>query len=139
MKAGQFSVGEERTTSLGQSLGALAGKRILVVEDEAIVGMEIELALEDLGAIVGGPVPTLAGAIEAAEAGDYSAAILDIDLEGQEVYPAARILMRRGIPFVFHTGHGNREELRDEFPASPVCNKPVRSQYLLAKVAELAA
>lgn len=103
----------------------LAGRRVLLVEDEVLIAMELEMALEDAGAIVLGPIHSLPAAIEAARTVDLAAAVLDIDLAGRDVFPAADILRARGVPFVFHTGHGRRIELDRDYPAVPVCKKPV--------------
>lgn len=103
----------------------LADRRILLVEDEILIAIELEMALEDAGAVVVGPIPGLAAAIEAARTADVAAAILDIDLAGHDVFPAADILRARGVPFVFHTGHGRRVELGHDYPAVPVCKKPM--------------
>lgn len=88
----------------------LRGQRILVVEDEALVGMLVEEELLDAGAEVIGPAFSLNEALwlleMAAGEGGLSAAVLDIDLAGQAVWPVADRLAALGIPFVFSTGRG---------------------------------
>ena len=120
----------------------LAGRRVLLVEDEVIVALELSLELEDQGAEVVGPahsLPDAAAVVEAglAGAGGIDAAILDVDLQGEEVYPVAERLMRAGVPFLFHTGHGDRAELRERFDGAPVCTKPTLSEELVAKLATI--
>lgn len=115
----------------------LNGQTILLVEDEALIAMEIEMSLEAAGAKVYGPVPDLAGAVAAAQAERFDAAVLDIDLGGEEVFPVARILLRRRVPFLFHTGHGLRRDLEQEFPEAPVCKKPMPGDQLARHIAAL--
>jgi CheY-like chemotaxis protein len=115
----------------------LKGRTVLVVEDEALVGMELQFELEHAGADVIGPIPTLTEAISAATEKTFAAAILDIDLRGQDVFPAADHLKTRDIPFLFHTGHGRRVELTEGYPGVPVCKKPMSTERLLRVLAGL--
>lgn len=110
----------------------LLGMRVLVVEDEALVALDLQFALEDEGAIVIGPALSLPDALELlAREPQIDGAILDVDLAGIEVYPAADLLRTRGIPFVFHTGHGSRASLSERFPGSLTCNKPTLPSALI--------
>ena len=115
----------------------LGGRRILVVEDEVIVALELSMELEDRGAVVTGPAHSLPEALAFAEAGEIDAAILDVDLQGADVYPVADRLLAAGVPFVFHTGHGDRTELRERFNGALVCIKPTLSEELVAALATL--
>lgn len=110
----------------------LSGKVILLVEDEAMLAMELQFALEDAGAEVVGPALTLGSALSlVAQEGDIDGAILDVDIGGVDVFPVAQALELRGVPFVFHTGHGERVQLNTMFPAAPVITKPVPSDKLI--------
>ncbi|WP_196259456.1 response regulator [Pelagibacterium limicola] len=115
----------------------LAGRRVLLVEDEFLIALEITDALTQAGADISGPHMTLDDAKRAA--GDMVAdlAILDIDLKGEEVFPVADILRRRGIPFLFCTGRPDRDTLRTEFPEVPVCVKPCRPSELIDALSRL--
>jgi len=84
----------------------LAGKRILVVEDEAMVAMLIEDMLNDLGCDVVGPAMRIEHALQLAETAALDAAILDINLGGVRSDPVANILDRRRVPTLFATGYG---------------------------------
>jgi len=53
------------------------------------------------------------------------AAILNIDLNGEDVFPLTTLLRANGVPFLFHTGHGTRADLAAEFITVSVCNQPV--------------
>lgn len=103
----------------------LLGKRVLIVEDEALLALELQFAFEDEGAEIVGPAMSLEmalGVVALHDEIDY--AVLDVDIAGKEVYPVAAILQQRGIPFLFHTGHGSRSELAVMFPGAVTCIKP---------------
>lgn len=95
--------------------GPLGACRILVVEDEALVGMLIEDELLEAGATVLGPAASLAEALalleRATPAESCDAAVLDVNLRGQSVLPLADALAQRGVPFLFVTGYGDTEGL----------------------------
>jgi CheY-like chemotaxis protein len=99
-----------------------APARILVVEDEALVAAMLKDMLEALGAQVVGPAHSLAIACEMAESAACEAALLDVNLMGENVAPVARILAERGIPFVFATGYAGG--ISDVWPDAPVIEKP---------------
>ena len=102
----------------------LTGRRILVVEDESLVAMLIETILEDLGCIPVGPAATVPEALSLIE-GDTAieAALLDVNVAGQQVFPIAEALKARGVPFVFSTGYGEAG-LPDEWRGRPTLQKP---------------
>lgn len=86
--------------------GALTRCRVLVVEDEYFIADDMAKALEKLGAEVVGPVPRRDKALMLLSSGEgIDAAVLDINLRGEEVFPVADALAERGIPFVFATGY----------------------------------
>ena len=115
----------------------LSGRRILLVEDEFLIGLEIADALEGAGADVSGPHMTLAAAEQAAREEEADVAILDIDLRGEEVFPAAQQLRERGIPFLFYTGQPEREALRTDFADVTVCIKPCQPAKLVNELSRL--
>jgi len=124
---------------LGSDSGEkLLGKRILIVEDEALVAIDLQFAFEDAGAEVLGPALRLAEALALAEqAPQIDCALLDVDIAGQDVYPVARVLQRRGIPFIFHTGHGSRRAHGEMFPGTITCLKPTLPETLIDLLAAL--
>lgn len=113
--------------TLGQQAGdgGDTGLSVLLVEDEFIIALLLEEMLRDLGYRVLGPVARLGKALEMARREGVDAAILDINLNGEEVYPVAETLAARGIPFVFVTGYG-RDRLRAPYCNSPTLPKPFR-------------
>ena len=86
----------------------LLGLRVLVVEDEALVAMQLEDMLDELGCVVVDVAGTVSrGVALAADAAvALDGAILDVNLGGEKVYPVAERLAARGVPFVFCTGYG---------------------------------
>jgi len=90
----------------GSGETALAGCRVLVVEDEYYIADDIARALRGLGAEVVGPVADRDEALALLAAGErVDAAVLDINLQGEMVYPVAEALTGHGVPFVFATGY----------------------------------
>lgn len=98
--------GDDRPATAAAPKDIPLGKRILLVEDEFFVALEIAQILQDLGYSTVATVPDLDGALRAIAQGGFDAAVLDINLRGQLVYPAADALRDRGIPFIFATGYG---------------------------------
>jgi len=111
--------------------------RVLVIEDEMMVAMGLEMALEDAGYDVVGPVGNLTTGLEAARGEAISLALLDINVRGEQVFPLADVLAERGIPFAFLTGYG-REVLPPRFATAATLAKPFHQCDLLATVASLA-
>ena len=101
----------------------LQGRRVLVVEDEFLVAMDIELMLRELGCEVLGPRADLASALRAAGEETLDVALLDVNLAGEPVTAVAEALAERALPFVFCTGYqaGN---LPRRYPAAPTLTKP---------------
>jgi CheY-like chemotaxis protein len=101
----------------------LAGRRILVVEDEAMIAMLIEDMLADSGALVVGPAGGVAAAMRAIESEPIDGALLDVNLGGEQSFSVAEALASRNIPFVFVTGYGGAG-VRDLYPNAPTLQKP---------------
>jgi two-component sensor histidine kinase len=99
--------------------------RVMIVEDEALVAMMMEDFVEELGFSVCGPFSSLSAATLAARAGEFEAAVLDVNLGGELVYPLADLLAERGVPFIFVTGYGS-DLVDSRFADIPVLQKPVQ-------------
>ena len=112
--------------------------RILVVEDEYLIRMLLEDMLADLGYTVSGAVGTIGEASTLAESGDFDLAILDVNLDGKTIYPVADILAKRGLPFVFVTGYGERS-LIEPYRDRPALQKPFQVEQLKNAIAGLLA
>ena len=108
--------------------GMLEGVRVLVVEDEALIAMDIEYGLQEAGADVLGPAVSNTEAeehIDAALRGDgLDVVLLDYNLLDGEAGPTARCALGRGVRVVFHSGHASREQLGIQFPGCALLSKP---------------
>lgn len=122
--------------SPGKSAPPLSGRKILVVEDEPLVALDIVTALEDAGAEVTGPIGTVKDALEAIRTSKLDAALLDGNLRGEPVHEIASALTRSNVPFAFVTGY-DRESLPRGFGAAPVLTKPFSSRQLVEAASRL--
>jgi len=107
----------------------IAARRVMIVEDEALVALVLADHLTEFGLSVVGPCASVAEATAALEANDLDAAILDVNLGKELVYPVAELLADRGIPFVFVTGYGP-ESIDNRFAHAAVLEKPVERDFL---------
>jgi DNA-binding NtrC family response regulator len=113
----------------------LNGRRILVVEDEFLLAMDLELLLEGRGCIVLGPVPTIDQALALLDHERPELVLLDVNLKGERSTPVAAALIARGVPFVLITGYGDRQLSEPELRAAPRIDKPVSCRVLDRAVA----
>ncbi|UWQ17644.1 response regulator [Jannaschia sp. M317] len=105
---------------------------ILIVEDEALVALDLSMMLEDCGAEVSGLCCTVEEAVAALGAKDIDAAILDVDLRGKPVFPVADRLREMNLPFVFHTGRYDTKTLTDRYGDVPVLVKPAGEDSIVS-------
>lgn len=82
----------------------LKGLRVLVVEDEALVALQLEDMLADLGCAIIGPASRVCQALDLLGGQRVDAAVLDLNVAGELVYPVADALASRGLPYIFATG-----------------------------------
>src|SRR3712207_3676635 len=109
----------------------LKDRRVLVVEDEAPVALDLERTLQATGCVVIGPVAWLERAVLDASLEAIDVALLDVNLAGSLVFPVADALVARNIPFVFLTGYDSTI-LPERFRQRPFCQKPYSAQRLAA-------
>jgi two-component sensor histidine kinase/DNA-binding response OmpR family regulator len=124
---------EERRTADGTKIpaaGATAvGNRLLLVEDETLVGIMMSEMLTELGFEVIGPICNLSDAMSAVRKEAFHSAVLDVNLRGEMVYPVADALAAKGVPFVFVTGYGV-DGIDARFANVPVLQKPIEKQTI---------
>lgn len=114
------------------ALAGLAGRRVLVVEDDWLSASEIARVLEAENCVVIGPAPTVALALAHVESGAaLDAALLDINLQGQLSYEVADLLLARGVRFAFVTGYP-KTILPRRFSNVPLYEKPFEPRRVLS-------
>jgi CheY-like chemotaxis protein len=101
----------------------LKGRRILVVEDSPVVGPFTADLLGELGCEVVGPAPNMAAARELVEAGEFDAALMDIHIRGERVFPLCEMLEAKDLPFVFTSGYADRN-MPEKWEGRPRVQKP---------------
>jgi CheY-like chemotaxis protein len=115
----------------------LTGRRVLVVEDEYFLADDIGKALRALGAEIAGPVGHIEDAIEMLhDGGVLDAAVLDVNIRAAMIFPVARELMARHVPFVFTTGY-DRITIEAEFQDVPLWEKPIDIAAMTQNLATL--
>jgi CheY-like chemotaxis protein len=119
-----------------QRHAGVSGKRILVVEDNALVALALAGSLSDAGCIVIGPSGTVAEAMQLIEEAQFDGVLLDVELPGESVDEVAAMLARRNKPFAFVTA-STREDLPAAFRDAPILAKPFTEDDLLTTVARL--
>jgi two-component SAPR family response regulator len=92
---------------MSMTINNMAGCRVLVVEDEALIAFQIEDILGAMECEIVGPTGKLETALRFAQEETLDLAILDVTIRGGKVYPVAELLLRRDIPFVFASGYGD--------------------------------
>jgi len=115
----------------------LRGARVLVVEDDMLLLMELESVLLDAGAEIAGLCRTVDDALTITDESRVSAAILDVRVGQQTIAPVARRLASRGTPFVFYTGQIESDPELKEWKGHKVLSKPSRRSAIVAAVADL--
>ncbi len=120
---------QNRHNSSIRNSKSASGADILLVEDEALVGLMIADFLNEIGYRVLGPFTKTEDGLAVARNARLAAAVLDVNIGGEEVYPLADCLARRNVPFVFVTGYGP-DSIDARFSGVPVLQKPVDRELL---------
>jgi PAS domain S-box-containing protein len=113
-----------------------AAPRLLLVEDELVVGMFMHEVLETNGYRPTDPIGRLSEAIAAAEAEQFRGAVLDMNLHGEIVYPLAELLIAQGVPFLFVTGYA-AHSIDPRFVSVPILQKPIVEDQLATMLQKL--
>ena len=110
----------------------MAGRSILIAEDEPWIALDLAAEVESQDGRVIGPTPTLAGTFAILASERVDAAILDGNLANRDTTPVAHLLIQRRIPFVIHSGLSLPEELAAEYPFLDLVRKPAPSSAVIA-------
>ncbi len=125
-------------TPQGELVQSLRGLRVLVIEDEPLVAMELAAIIQDAGAEAAGPISSCEAALKKVSAGGFDLAILDGNLLGEPVDDIAAALTRAKVPFLFISGYG-RESLPRAYALAPLVGKPFASKTLIDELVKLTA
>ncbi|HEX2764195.1 MAG TPA: response regulator [Allosphingosinicella sp.] len=98
-------------------------RSILIVEDEPLIAMMLEDFLDSLGHQVAGTCDSVGAALERVGKGGFDVAIIDVNLNGERVWPVADLLTEKGVPYVLATG-GHIEPPPEKHAGAPVLSKP---------------
>lgn len=134
--AAQWSASRTAEAKTGQletgstNLRDLKGRRILVIEDEPLIGMDIVASLEHAGAEVEGPIATIEDACRVISNSRFDAALVDANLHGRPVGEVAAALVEQGVPFAFATGY-DKDGLPEGFRECPILAKPAGPEQVV--------
>lgn len=116
----------------------LKGRRILVVEDSPVVGPFTADLLGEIGCQVIGPAPNMAAARELIDNEQFDAALVDVHIRGERVFPLCELLQQRGTPFVLTSGYADWQ-MPDKWQDSPRLQKPYTLEQVERALAEALA
>ena len=122
----------------GIDRGNLQGKKVLIVEDEALITMLLEDILEDTECRIVGPAMNLRQALDLARSAEIDLAVLDVNLNGEPSFPVAAVLRSRGVPLVFSSGYGS-QGLPPEWQDRPTLPKPFTSDEVIDALSRVAS
>jgi DNA-binding response OmpR family regulator len=122
---------------VSDAVGVLDRARLLVVEDDFIISLELQSVLGAAGAQSVTTCHKVSDALKAVQANGVDAAILDVKLAGETAAPVARELARLGIPFLFYTGQTETDPTRTAWPVAPIIAKPSPSRQIVTALAQL--
>jgi DNA-binding response OmpR family regulator len=114
---------------------ALQNIRVLIVEDDPIIGLDLSETIAAAGALVLGPAHDVRSALTLIESSRVDAAVLDHVIVGGNSQPIADLLVRRGVAFLFHTSH--RGDLPTRYPLVTIIDKPSRPDELVRSLRAL--
>ena len=115
-----------------ESKREMAGRHILIVEDELLLALDLQSIVEDIGGAVLGPASSIETALALLGDTKPDAALLDANLRGRRVTPVAEALKRRGIPFAMVTGYGRLAMAEPILQQAPRVRKPFNAEDIRA-------
>ena len=115
----------------GSAILSLAGMRVLIVEDEALVGMHLQALLQGFGCETALLALHVGEAVDLVDRETFDLALLDVMIAGELVFPVAETLARNGVPFVFVTAFG-ADVIPEALRSRPLLRKPFNPRALRA-------
>jgi CheY-like chemotaxis protein len=117
------------------SVNPLLGRSVLIVEDEPLIALELHDALQSAGASILAAT-TIEEALELIAYAQICAAIVDVNLGGQDCSSVCDALAKRSIPFIFYTGYAEAPSL-SQWPSAPAVGKPAEGRTLVDAISHL--
>ena len=108
----------------------IRGRRILIAEDEAMIALDLESVLQDLGCEIIGPVANVEDLVEQFETQHPDGALLDINLRGKQVFAVLPRLIEQGLPVIITSGYDDVTLIPQDFRALPRISKPFNQAIL---------
>jgi DNA-binding NtrC family response regulator len=108
----------------------IRGRRILIAEDEAMIALDLESVLQDLGCEIIGPVANVEDIVEQCEAHHPDGALLDINLRGKQVFAVLPRLIQQGVPVIITSGYDDVTLIPQDFRELPRISKPFNQTAL---------
>jgi DNA-binding NtrC family response regulator len=108
----------------------IRGRRILIAEDEAMIALDLESVLQDLGCEIIGPVANVEDIVQHCEAHHPDGALLDINLRGKQVFAVLPQLIQQGLPVIITSGYDDVTLIPQDFRALPRISKPFNQTAL---------
>ncbi len=106
--------------------------KVLIVEDEVLIALDLADIVSSAGALPVGPAGSVRQALRYLESTDVTAAILDVNLGNEDSLEIACWLRTAGIPFIYHSGHFSEKNPPRSWPVAPLARKPAASNTLIA-------
>jgi DNA-binding NtrC family response regulator len=103
---------------------SLAGRRILIAEDEILIALQLETILQELGCQIVGPVTRVDDVRRCLEARSFDGALVDVNLRGEQIFGVLPALIEVGVPFVITSGYDDATLFPPQFRAMPRIAKP---------------
>jgi len=113
------------------SKAPLAGRRILLAEDEALIGFHLKRILEDFGCEVVGPVGSLDEVLESVQHGKFDGALLDVNLRSRQIFEILPTLQKLGLRIILASGYDDATLFPPAYRAMPRIAKPFSEKELL--------
>ena len=108
----------------------IRGRRILIAEDEAMIALDLESFLQDLGCEIIGPVANVEDLVQQIETHRPDGALLDINLRGEQVFAVLPRLIEQGLPVIITSGYDDVTLIPQDFRALPRISKPFNQTAL---------
>ena len=126
-----FAIGETSLAGINKGTHMpLAGRRVLVVEDDYLTALTTIDCLESIGCEVVGPAARVPAALQLAQTAALDAAVLDINIADTMIWPVADELLRRGVPYLFLSAYSEQNIIPARFASAPCLSKPLEKGRL---------